>query len=193
MREVLEPASATPPSEKPEPSSAPPAYVPADAAFEAFYRSERDGLVGIARATVGDHGTAEELVHDVLAMVYLRWARIDDPLRYARRAVANASRNELRRRAVRRRHREVVVTTSLEADELFDALAALRPHERAAVALRYYSDLSFAEIASALGCRESTARSIVSRALARLNERARGQAPVNLGSRFSRNAATPSR
>jgi RNA polymerase sigma factor (sigma-70 family) len=144
-------------------------YIPDDAAFAAFYRAERDGLVGIARATVGDHETAEELVHDVLAKVYLRWARIDEPLRYSRRAVANASRNELRRRAVRGRHRAVVVTSSLDADELSDALAALRPRERTAIALRYYADLPFSDIAQALGCRESTARSLVSRGLVRLN------------------------
>ncbi|MBV9952873.1 MAG: sigma-70 family RNA polymerase sigma factor [Acidimicrobiia bacterium] len=139
-----------------------------DADFEAFYRSERQGLVGLARATVGDHATAEEIVHDVLAKVYLRWARIEEPLRYARRAVANASRNELRRRSVRRRHLEVTVTSTLDADELFDALAKLRPRERAAIALRYYSDLSYADIAEALECRESTARNLVHRALEHL-------------------------
>jgi RNA polymerase sigma factor (sigma-70 family) len=145
-----------------------PAYSGGDADFEAFYRAERDGLVGLARATVGDRATAEEIVHDVLAKVYLRWARIDEPLRYTRRAVTNASRNELRRRAVRRRPVEVTVASALDADELFDALAKLRPRERAAIALRYYSDLSYADIAAALDCRESTARNLVHRALERL-------------------------
>ena len=42
------------------------------------------------------------------------------------------------------------------------------PRQRAAVALRFYDDLAFAEIAAVLDCTESTARSYVHRALERL-------------------------
>jgi RNA polymerase sigma factor (sigma-70 family) len=47
-------------------------------------------------------------------------------------------------------------------------LAGLPARQRAAVALRFYDDLAFAEIATILDCPESTARSYVHRALERL-------------------------
>ena len=47
-------------------------------------------------------------------------------------------------------------------------LAGLPARQRAAVALRFYDDLAFAEIAMILDCPESTARSYVHRALERL-------------------------
>jgi RNA polymerase sigma-70 factor (ECF subfamily) len=46
---------------------------------------------------------------------------------------------------------------ALDAD-LLDALHALSPHQRAAVALHYLEDRPTAEIADLLGCSESTAR-----------------------------------
>ena len=50
----------------------------------------------------------------------------------------------------------------------------LRPAQRAAVVLRFWADASYAEIADALGCTESTARSHVHRAIAALRERLAG-------------------
>ncbi|MBI5533017.1 MAG: sigma-70 family RNA polymerase sigma factor [Deltaproteobacteria bacterium] len=50
------------------------------------------------------------------------------------------------------------------------ALDRLRPTEREAVLLRFQSDLSFREVASACGVDEATARKRVSRAIARLRE-----------------------
>ena len=47
-------------------------------------------------------------------------------------------------------------------------LAGLPARQRAAVALRFYDDLAFAEIGLILDCPESTARSYVHRALERL-------------------------
>ena len=46
-------------------------------------------------------------------------------------------------------------------------LAGLPPKQRAVLVLRFYSDLSDAEIAADLGCRQGTVRSIVSRSLGR--------------------------
>ena len=54
---------------------------------------------------------------------------------------------------------------AIVADRLLHSLPV---KQRAAVALRYLDDLSFAEIAEILGCPESTARSHVHRALTRL-------------------------
>ena len=57
-----------------------------------------------------------------------------------------------------------------EADELFDALAALPSRQRAALVLRFYEDLSEADIAVALGCRPGTVKSLLHRGLAELRK-----------------------
>ncbi|MFZ1412327.1 MAG: RNA polymerase sigma factor, partial [Micropruina sp.] len=60
------------------------------------------------------------------------------------------------------------------ADQVWRLCGELPPAQRAAVVLRFYEDLSFAEIAEALGCREATARSHVHRAMVLLRSRLRG-------------------
>ena len=57
-----------------------------------------------------------------------------------------------------------------DADVLGTALATLPYRQRAALVLRYYSDLPDAEIAVALGCRPGTVASLVHRGLERLRE-----------------------
>ncbi len=52
-------------------------------------------------------------------------------------------------------------------------MALVRPVarvQRAAVVLRFYRDLSYAEVAEVLGCREATARSHVHRAVAAMRK-----------------------
>jgi RNA polymerase sigma factor (sigma-70 family) len=63
-----------------------------------------------------------------------------------------------------------MASSDLGADELDDAIAKLPARQRAAVVLRYYGDLSDAEIARALRCRPATVRSLVHRALAELRK-----------------------
>src|SRR5688572_15191830 len=57
-----------------------------------------------------------------------------------------------------------------ERDAMWRLIATLPAKQRAAVALRFYEDMSYDEIADALGCRAVTARSHVSRALLTLRE-----------------------
>jgi RNA polymerase sigma factor (sigma-70 family) len=56
---------------------------------------------------------------------------------------------------------------------LWQLLLTLPERQRAALVLRYFHDLPDAEIARALGCREVTVRSLISRGLATLRTRAR--------------------
>lgn len=60
-----------------------------------------------------------------------------------------------------------------DRDELWQALRRLPERQRAVIVLRYYGDLSDAEIASALGCRRGTVRSLASRAVAAMRETVR--------------------
>jgi RNA polymerase sigma factor (sigma-70 family) len=57
-----------------------------------------------------------------------------------------------------------------ERDFLIRALAGLPPRQRTVLVLRYYNDLSEAEIADVLGCSVGTVKSQASRGLARLRE-----------------------
>ena len=54
--------------------------------------------------------------------------------------------------------------------ELLDVLATLPERQRAALVLRFYADLPGNEIATILGCREGTVKSLIHRGLARLRE-----------------------
>ena len=59
-------------------------------------------------------------------------------------------------------------STHSERDALLSAIRALPDRQRVVVTLRYLVDLSDAEIAETLGCRQSTVRVHASRALAAL-------------------------
>jgi RNA polymerase sigma factor (sigma-70 family) len=67
-----------------------------------------------------------------------------------------------------RRPDPVPEVAELGADHLLDALGALPPRRRAAVVLRYYEDLSEAEIAAVLKVRPGTVKSMLHRSLLQL-------------------------
>lgn len=81
----------------------------------------------------------------------------------------------VRRRRLERRHAtqhppDPVAPLGPDAVAVRAALARLRPRHRAAVFLRYYLDLSEADIADALGCRPGTVKSLLHRAHTALRE-----------------------
>jgi RNA polymerase sigma factor (sigma-70 family) len=59
---------------------------------------------------------------------------------------------------------------SAEKTDLRRALASLPPQQRVVLILRYWQDLSEAEIAELLGCRQGTVKSRASRAYAQLRQ-----------------------
>jgi len=67
-----------------------------------------------------------------------------------------------------------------DTDEMWRACLALPRQQRVALALRFYEDLSFAQIAAILDCAEPTARSHVHRGLASLR-RVVGRVPNGEG------------
>lgn len=109
-----------------------------------------------------------------------------DPVRGFRswylRAVANTARNDRRGRgrraalALRAEHEPTRQTpgpadravTASERDVVLAALNALGEHDRLVVALRYFEQLTEAEMADVLDCAPGTVKSRLSRALARL-------------------------
>jgi RNA polymerase sigma-70 factor (sigma-E family) len=146
---------------------------PATESFEVVFRRESVRMIRLAYLMVGSAPLAEEVVQDAFARLLERWEGIEQPAAYLRTCVLNGCRNAHRRRALERKHAArpaVPVAGVLGADHLQDALAELPVKRRAAIILRYYHDLSEAEIADTLGVRPGTVKSLVSRGLAQLRE-----------------------
>ncbi len=149
--------------------------------FDSFVDEHANGLLRTAYLIVGDLHDAEDLVQEAFLKLASRWPRVsqmESPVGYARRILVNQA---LRGRSKRSRIRgELNATPPGETastaahleihDELFDALAALPPRQRAVLVLRYFLDLPEAEVAAALGCSLGTVKSSGSRALKRLEE-----------------------
>jgi RNA polymerase sigma-70 factor (sigma-E family) len=141
--------------------------------FDDVYAAEYAGFVRLAVLLVDHQTIAEELVQDAFVGASRRWSSLDDPVRYVRQSVVNRARSELRRRAVLRREQRLIATPDSTSDapqEMFDAIAHLNARQRSVIVLRYWSDLSEAEIADTLGMRPGTVKSTLSRAIDRLRE-----------------------
>ena len=121
---------------------------------------------------------AEDLAHEAFIKVAGRFHHLRNPdafAAYLRKTVVNLSMSHHRRKRVERDHlaRESSrpAATSVEPpdvegrDELRSALRALPERQRAAVVLRYYEDLSEQQVAHAMGCSVTAARSLVFRAM----------------------------
>jgi RNA polymerase sigma factor (sigma-70 family) len=132
-----------------------------------------------------DRGRAEDLLQGALVQVIgslrRRDLRPEDWYAYLRRAVVN---EYLRTRRLRSSGELVLSAQAVSAlpagivpgpeDVITDramlwaALGALSNRQRTVLVLRYYEDLADNEIASILGCREVTVRSLASRGLGAL-------------------------
>lgn len=157
----------------------------ADAALEELYAAHWRSLVRLAVLLVRDLGTAEEVVQDAFVAVHGRWDRLRDhdrALAYLRQSVVNGARSVLRRRgtAARFAQREAAraVADAPSAEDraavtdrraaVLAAMADLPDRQREVLALRYYLDLSEAEIAAALGIAAGSVKSHASRGSAAL-------------------------
>lgn len=144
-----------------------------EAGFTAFVEAEREWLGRLAVMLVRDRHAGEDLLQETLVRVYLAWHRIDHDtaFAYARRTMTNLATDRWRRS----RH-EPVGGHEADRDDIVRQLAWLTERERTMVVLRYYADLSEAEVAQEMGVSRGTVKSTCSRALARL--RSPQQAPA---------------
>ena len=147
--------------------------------FREFVTSEMASLRKLAYVTCGDWHTAEDAVANALIKLYPRWRKLDRPDLYAKTMVYRAAIDETRRSWRRERSAgdampEVAVGDSAGAtDERMRLRVALRTvpaRQRAAVVLRHYLGLSLEDTAGVLNCTVGTAKSQVSRGLAKLRE-----------------------
>jgi RNA polymerase sigma-70 factor (sigma-E family) len=142
--------------------------------------ADRHGLelLRFAYLLCGDRQRAEDLLQDVLLALHRRFPdglTLDNPVGYARRALANTNVTRARRSSSTEVVVEVVPDSTTpaaadpaERDALWQALRRLPVRQRTVLVLRFYADATDTDIAAALGCRRGTVRSLASRALTAL-------------------------
>jgi RNA polymerase sigma-70 factor (sigma-E family) len=155
----------------------PPGLAFAVATWTDIYRAERDGLVRLAYLMTGSQAVAEDLVQDTFVRVMARLDPSSSPGAYLRRSVINACYSWHRRawREVRPGDRDGEPRPGGNRDEggdvdMWDALNRLAPRRRSILVMRYYLDMSEADVAATLGCRVGTVKSTTHRALADLRK-----------------------
>jgi RNA polymerase sigma-70 factor (sigma-E family) len=171
--------------------AAPADAVPPDEAVTALYQVHAVGLIRLAVVMLGDRPAAEDVVQEAFAGLYRRWKHLDDPARalgYVRSATLNGCRSVLRTRIRSERRRppptfagesvsaESTVLLGEEHREVLAALRGLPDRQREALVLKFYLDLSQAQIAASMGISQGTVKSTTSRALAALGRQLREDA-----------------
>jgi RNA polymerase sigma-70 factor (sigma-E family) len=153
--------------------------------FEGYVATRLPALLRYATLLCGNPDDARDLVQEVLTKALGRWSRISATDRvdaYVRAMVTNEFISDRRRRRRRPQvplpdhHQDGPGTPAVQPPdpdtgtrtELWARLLQLPPRQRAVIVLRYYEDLSDAQIAAVLGCREGTVRTYASRALSAL-------------------------
>ncbi|MGP8000543.1 MAG: SigE family RNA polymerase sigma factor [Streptosporangiaceae bacterium] len=150
-----------------------------DLAFREYVTSRSGSLLRMALLLTRNRADAEDLVQAALAKTFLAWDRIEDRGAvdgYVRRAMVNTHISWWRRRRVEEYPTDEIPDQpvldhsgdSEMQDALRQAVERLPQRMRAAVVLRYYEDMSEAEIAQVLGVSLGTVKSTVSRAVAKL-------------------------
>lgn len=152
-----------------------------DTAITELYGVHYRPLVRLAALLVHDVATAEEVVQDSFVALHAGMHRLRDnenALAYLRAAVVNRSRSVLRHRVVVDRNApkpapdmpsaEHGAFALIERAEVIAALRDLPCRQREVVVLRFYADLSEAQIASTMGITRGAVKSHTSRAMAAL-------------------------
>lgn len=140
-------------------------------------------LVRLASLLLDDVGSCEEVVQDAFVKMHTLTARPEagKEAAYLRSMVMNGARSRMRKRMVRQRvvpeapqpvdSAEAGALDRLQRDELIDAVRGLPRRQSEVLTLRYYLDLSEAEIAETLGISAGSVKTHASRGLAALERK----------------------
>lgn len=146
--------------------------------FVPFYHDQYPVVLGLAIAMTGDRAVAEEIAQDAFEAAYRRWAavgRMENPGAWVRRVVSNRSVSVFRRsrtRATFLRGAEFTAVDSVPeaAIEVIAAIRRLPRRQAQALWLRYFEDLTVAEVSSIMGCGQETVKTHLARGHTRLKE-----------------------
>ncbi len=195
------PASATPATSPASAPMAPPTASPwgdADQAMAAgttvdhlteTYRAHYRSLLGLAALLLDDTASCEDVVQEAFIRVHSARNRVRDPektLAYLRQTVVNLSRSALRRRILGLKllskpmpdmaSAEEGAYEQLERDQLIKAMRGLQRRQREVLVLRYFADMTEAQVAETLGLSLGSVKAYGSRGIAAL--RVAMEAPV---------------
>lgn len=148
------------------------------------YRAHYRSLLRLAALLLDDISSCEDVVQEAFIRVHAARRRVREPektLAYLRQTVVNLSRSTLRRRIMGLRllpkpmpdmaSAEEGAYDALERDELKAALRGLQRRQREVLVLRYYADLTEAQVADLLGISIGSVKAYGSRGLATLRVR----------------------
>jgi RNA polymerase sigma-70 factor (sigma-E family) len=151
----------------------------AEAEFSEFMNGRWLQLVRLGFVLTGDRGLAEDVAQTALARAYASWPQIrraGDPDAYVRRVMVNANNSRFRKRRVAEQLTGTVPEPppaevaggSDNRVTLMAALMGLPLGQRSVVVLRFWLDMTEAQVAEALGCSVGTVKTQGSRAMAKL-------------------------
>jgi RNA polymerase sigma-70 factor (sigma-E family) len=151
------------------------------AAFTEFVEARSASLFRTAYLVAGDHQLAQDLLQEALVKTLIAWPRLrdrDNLDAYTRRIVVTTAISWRRRRSFHERPSDRLPERAgvdpadavVTHDAVVAALLTVPPRQRAAIVLRYYSDLTEAQTAEAMGCSVGAVKSQVSAGLRRLRE-----------------------
>ena len=171
--------------------------------FARWYGATADGLTRRVTAAVGDPLLGREATAEAFARAYERWPRIatlESPEGWVYRVAVNICRRSWRQRALEDRALARMVPdlvgagllggvggavtdrTAHHPDDVYRAIRKLPRRMRVALRLRYWDDLTEAQIAERLQVPVGTASSLLTTARTRLR-RALGAEPTTGGGR----------
>ncbi|MFF7970765.1 SigE family RNA polymerase sigma factor [Streptomyces sp. NPDC007905] len=153
------------------------------------YRAHYRSLLGLAALLLDDTASCEDVVQEAFIRVHSARKRVRDPektLAYLRQTVVNLSRSALRRRILGLKllskpmpdmaSAEEGAYDQLERRDLIKAMKGLQRRQREVLVLRYFADMTEAQVAETLGISLGSVKAYGSRGIAAL--RVAMEAPV---------------
>jgi RNA polymerase sigma factor (sigma-70 family) len=144
--------------------------------FQTLLDEHAADVMGVLRGAVG-RGDAEDCFQETFLAALRAYPTLKDAsnlrgwlLTIAHRKAIDHHRANGRRPLPVAEVVEVAVSDPEPGDGIWEKVGALPPKQRAAVALRYGSDLPHAEIAAALGCSPEAARRSLHEGIKRLRK-----------------------
>ncbi|MEV7072057.1 SigE family RNA polymerase sigma factor [Streptomyces sp. NPDC091972] len=145
------------------------------------YRAHYRSLLGLAALLLDDTASCEDVVQEAFIRVHSARKRVRDPektLAYLRQTVVNLSRSALRRRILGLKllskpmpdmaSAEEGAYDQLERDSLIKAMKGLQRRQREVLVLRYFADMTEAQVADTLGISLGSVKAYGSRGIAAL-------------------------
>ncbi|MGW4564049.1 SigE family RNA polymerase sigma factor [Streptomyces sp. NPDC004561] len=145
------------------------------------YRAHYRSLLGLAALLLDDTASCEDVVQEAFIRVHSARKRVRDPektLAYLRQTVVNLSRSTLRRRILGLKllskpmpdmaSAEEGAYDQLERRDLIKAMKGLQRRQREVLVLRYFADMTEAQVAETLGISLGSVKAYGSRGIAAL-------------------------